>query len=338
MANIKDLARSTGLSTATVSRYLNGHPYVSKEAQYAIELAIRELGYSPNAAARSLRSGKTGRIAIVVLDASHPFYSALVAGAAGAAVEYGYDLLVQQTCTKHWNPDRVLQPVVTRAIDALIVATELEPWGEYAAELERFRVVTCDQALSQAGLHGLYIDHYQSTLDGLEHLYERGARVIACLHDPDHDRCSSSRIRVSAYEQFASRYSEMRIVQLEAEDDTVETGASLLQRIGSEFPEVDGVFSGSDDLAAGLLLAAREAGLDVPGRLRILGFDDQPLARVLGLSTIRQPVRKMGARAVHEVHRLIQQNASCGRGRPNGRRHAPDKIRVPYRLMIRSTT
>lgn len=58
MANIKDIARGTGLSVATVSRYLNGHPYVSREAQYAIELTIRELGYRPNSSARSLRSGR----------------------------------------------------------------------------------------------------------------------------------------------------------------------------------------------------------------------------------------------------------------------------------------
>lgn len=85
MPSIKDIARETGLSITTVSRYLNCHPYVSKEAQYAIELAIQELGYTPNSSARSLRSGKTGRIAVVVHNISHPFDASLLAGVGSGA-------------------------------------------------------------------------------------------------------------------------------------------------------------------------------------------------------------------------------------------------------------
>lgn len=328
MANIKDIARETGLSVATVSRYLNGHPYVSREARYAIELTIRELGYRPNSSARSLRSGRTGRIVVVVCDVSHPFYSTLVAGAGAVATEFGYDLLIQQTCAAHWNPDRITELTATRAVDGMLLATDLEPWPEYAPALETIPVVTCDQAMEDAGYPRVFMDHHQSTIDGLAHLQERGARKILCFHAPETDRCSSNRIRLTAYRTFAENHPEVTIVPREVPDDLVETGYTIGLTLHREHPQVDAVFTGSDDLAAGILLAAREINRAVPGELKVLGFDDQPLAGVMGISTIRQPVKKMGRRAMRLLHALIQ--------RP---RHTKEEaIHIPHALVVRETT
>lgn len=328
MANIKDIARETGLSVATVSRYLNGHPYVSREARYAIELTIGELGYRPNSSARSLRSGRTGRIMVVVCDVSHPFYSNLVAGAGAVATEFGYDLLIQQTCAAQWNPDRITELTATRAVDGILLATEPAPWREFADALRSIPVVTCDQAMEGAGYPRVYIDHHQSTIDGLSHLHERGARRIVCFHAPETDRCSSNRIRITAYKTFAETHPGVAIVPQEVPDDLVETGYTLGLSLHREHPEVDAVFTGSDDLAAGILLAAREQGRTVPEELRILGFDDQPLAGVMGISTVRQPVRKMGRRSLRLLHALIQRPGHTG----------DSVVHIPHTLVVRQTT
>ncbi len=328
MANIKDIARGTGLSVATVSRYLNGHPYVSREAQYAIELTIRELGYRPNSSAPSLRSGRTGRILMVIEDVSHPFYSNLVAGAGTAATAFGYDLLIQQTHAAGWKPDRITELTATRAVDGMLLATALEPWAEYAQSIRDIPVVICNQAMEEVGFSRVFMDHHQSVIDGLAHLFERGARRIVCCHAPETDQCSSNRIRMSGYRSFAERHPDVTIIPREIPDDLVEAGYELGLSLNRDHPEVDAVFTGSDDLAAGLLLAARESNRAVPQELKTLGFDDQPLAGVMGISTIRQPVKKMGHRALRVLHGLIQRPTVPGE----------EVIHVPHTLVVGETT
>ncbi len=369
MASIQSIARYTGLSPATVSRYLNGHPYVSKEAQYAIELAIRELDYRPNASARSLRSGKTSRVAIVVFDASHPFCSGLIGGAGKAALQHGYDLLVQQAGAPGWQPERSVELAATRAVDGIIMASGSGLSRRHERELAALPVVTCDLDPSQSKLPGVYIDHYRSVLDGLEHLRERGARRIACVYVSGDQLASSSTRRQEAYRAFAGQYPSIEVIPVETENDLIEDGYTLLERL-MQLPEPpDAVFTGSDDLAAGCLLAAQARGISVPEELRILGFDDGPVAEVLGISTIRQPVGRLGARAFQELYACISRghthestdaSTRSGRGTTGSARGSTagstlssrgnaaaagggtagsgSRIRVRYHLIARATT
>ncbi|AFG37113.1 transcriptional regulator [Spirochaeta africana DSM 8902] len=327
MATIHDIARHTGLSAATVSRYLNGHPYVSKEAQLTIQLAIKELGYVPNDSARVLRSGQTRRIALVIEDAAHPFYSSLIAGVGAAAARLGHDILVQQVRGEAWHPGRLMQLVVTRAVDGVIIASELSPWSEYGDWLTDFPLVTCDQALQHADLPGVYIDHRQSTLDGLHHLYEQGARNILCLHTTPTSPCSSNTIRLTAFQEFAEGYPNAAIATQQVSDDLLHNGEEVFAAYTAGAFPFDAVFCGSDDLAAGILMAARKRGIAIPEQLKVLGFDDQPLAEVLGISTIHQPVRTMGERALEH---LIQCTTSPGTH--------PRSIQIAYRLIHREST
>lgn len=210
-----------------------------------------------------------------------------------------------QAGAARWSPDRLTELAATHAIDGVICATELEPWRAYADALQEIPLVTCDQALDSLGLPRVYIDHFKSTTDGLTHLVEKGARTLACFYGPKDDPCSSNRIRQNAYHAFASAHPEVSVVPMEAADDLVETGHEIGLTLEREFPEVDGVFTGSDDLAAGILLAAREQGRAVPGSLRILGFDDGPLAKVMEISTVRQPIIAMGKKSVRALSKII---------------------------------
>ncbi len=338
MPTIKDIAEFTGLSTATVSRCLNRHPYVSREAQLAIELAVRELGYRPNSAARSLRSGRTGRVGVVVPDASHPFFAALVAGAGQAAAAEGFDLLLQQTETGEWHADRLLEPVITAGVDGLLVASELTPWEQYAAALSGFPVVTCDQALAEIDLPAVYVDHYESTLEGLAHLRDRDSRSIVGISSTS-PAASCDRLRRAAYREFALGNQGVTVHELYIDADTPEAGSQLFPKLMALEPRPDAVFTGSDDIAAGLLVAARENGVDVPARLKIIGFDDSPIARVLRLTTVRQPVRRMGARAFTLLRQLMHTSPSSPSPRAIADRPSGvQRVRVRYKLIARETT
>ena len=333
MANIQDIAEHTGLSTATISRYINKRPYVSKEAQLAIELAMERLDYHPNSAARSLRSGKTRRVAVILDKANHPFYAELLAGISDVAWQHSYDVLLQQSGAPQWSPALVLEQAAARSMDGLIVAVESAELTPLLSLVGTVPVVACDQAMFEAGCPQVYIDHYQSTIEGLEYLQAGGARAIACVAEPDGARglynCASNRFRRQAYRDFAGRDRAPVIHEVSVNDDNAKTGYELFGQLATLDPRPDAVFTGGDDIAAGLLAAAREADVAVPGELAILGFDDQPIAEVLGISTIRQPIRRMGQRAAETLMRLVAEGIDA----PVTRR-----TRVKYHLVPRTTT
>ncbi len=304
MANIQDLAEHTGLSTATISRYLNQKPYVSKEAQLAIELAMERLDYHPNSSARILRSGKTRRVTVVVDRAEHSFSAALLGGFCDVAWENSYDILIQQSGAPEWTPSLLLEQAAAKSMDGVIIAAEGAERDAFVPLLGSVPVVACDQALFDVDCPHVYIDHYQSTTDGLEYLQKRGARTIACIHGPNR-WCASNRFRRNAYGDFARRPGAPTIHEVPTEDDTVQDGYHLLGALRQLDPIPDAVFTGSDDLAAGLIAAARRDGVSVPKQLAILGFDDQPIAEAFEISTIRQPVRKMGRRAMEILMQII---------------------------------
>ncbi len=103
-----------------------------------------------------------------------------------------------------WNPDRLVQQIVTRAVDGVLVAVDLHPWDAYRKALSNLPVVTCDQALSDTDFPAVYIEHRQAARDGLTHLYEQGARRIVCVGVGEARVCSSNVLRVGAYRQFAA--------------------------------------------------------------------------------------------------------------------------------------
>ncbi len=327
MANIHDIAAHSGLSTATVSRYLNGRPYVSERARLAIERAMDELDYHPNSAARTLRSGKTHRVTVVLDTVDHPFYSVLLAGFSDAARSRSYEILVQQSQAPDWSATLLLEQAATHAMDGVIVATETEDREALRSLIGTIPLVACDQALFDAPCPQVYIDHYQSALDGLAYLHRRGAKTIACINGAS-DVCPTDRFRRRAYADFAEKRGAPVVHEIPYREDTIKGGYELLEPILMLSPRPDAVFTGSDDIAAGLLAAAREIGVNVPADLAILGFDDLPIAEVFGISTIRQPVRQMGRWAMEIVMRLIERGPDAAVGK---------RAKIKYHLVPRST-
>ena len=328
MATIRDIANLTGLSTATISRHMNNKPYVSKEAQRAIERAVTRLDYRPNAAAQSLKSGKTGRVVVVLDRVDHSFYGPLLAGLGDIARRHSYELLVQQSGAPQWSPHLVVEQARARSMDGIITTVDSTEPEALLSLVGAIPIVACDQALFGADCPHVYIDHYKSTIEGLEHLHERGAKTIAGVYGYD-PSCGSNRFRRKAYADFGMRDRAPVIHQIAGEDDEVTDGAALLDRIMALSPRPDAIFTGGDEVALGLLAAANKAGISVPSELAILGFDDRPIAEVFGISTIRQPVRRMGQYAMATLLRLI----AAGDRAP-----APKTTVVKHRLVVRSTT
>lgn len=328
MATIKDIARMTGLSETTISRFMNNHPYVSNEARAAIERALEEIEYRPNASARSLRSGRTRRIAVLIDSVMLSFYSRLLDGFCEAAHERSYSILVEQAGAPGWSPDALIEQARSHNIDGVVIAVELLQANVVAALLKLVPVIACDQSIHNMNCPRVFVDHHDSTILGLSYLHERGADVIACVVGDEETICASSRYRRVAYEAFAAAHQDVTIHIVSCPDSTATGGAILLEKLTELDPAPRAVFTASDDLATGLLVAARNVGITVPQELSILGFDDMPIAEVHGITTIRQPIRYMGQRAIRNLIALIENG---------GKSRIKHSVRLAYELVPRRT-
>ncbi|PMB01795.1 hypothetical protein CEN49_26965 [Fischerella thermalis CCMEE 5273] len=331
MATIQDIARKAGVSVTTVSRVLNQHPYVSQEKRDAVDRAIRELKYTPNALAVNLQKGKTQMIAVVTPMIHHPFFSLLIDGMGREAIQNQYQLVLCQTVFDQRKELAFLNMLQSKKVDGIILTEFLNPWEKLLPYLSDGPMVICNTYHEQIPLPFVYVDHYQSALLGLEHLVQQGYRKIAICRDRAYKKESVvNQKRGAAYYTVLDRHHLPRKPEWElmtncGEDDIHLVWDQFMQL--SEKPEA--IFTGSDQLAAGIYMRAKKSGYRIPEDLAIMGFDNHPIAEILELSTIEQPIAEMGRKAVRLLHESI---------------HHPERVqhhvveRLPYRLISRAST
>ena len=332
MARIADIARYTGLSVSTVSRYLNGHRHVSAESSAAIRKAVRELRYTRNSSAVALRAGRTLRLAVILPTTDHSYYAALLSGAGEAAADLGYDLLIRQSpVISSSTSDELTTTLETRLIDGAVIATDIPDEAVSSLVAGEAPIVACGQVTRESLLSCVFTDHYRGAWEVLEHLFETGRRnIVVVVSGRPH---ASSMLRESAGKDFVRAHGGEVNISFEAEenDDSVSAGLALGERLLSRNPAPDAVFTGADQLAVGVLTAAGQRGVAAGSELAIVGYDDQSLSQALGLSTVHQPTRKMGARAVRMLVEHIGRRSA-------GAAVETSCVELPCTLRLRETS
>lgn len=300
-ATIRDVARHANVSVASVSRALNGHDNVHPETRERVMRAVAELRYVPNAAARSLSSSLTHTIGVVVPDLHGEFFSELIRGMDGAASEAGYLLLLS---TMHADPVLAGQALTAMRgrVDGLIVM---------APQLSRDTI----DALMPPTLPGVEliceasgkrptigIDNRDGAAQAARHLLAIGRRNIAHIMGPPGNFDVRQR-----REGFLSTLAEAGAPAplIAVGDFREEGGARATAEMIATGQPFDAIFAANDMMAMGALQALRAHGLDVPGDVAVMGFDDIPLARHLGLSTMRLNVDQIGRSAVNRLVAML---------------------------------
>jgi DNA-binding LacI/PurR family transcriptional regulator len=305
---------------------------VSTEAQNAIRAAISELQYTRNSTAVALRRGTTHRLALFVPTTAHSFYAALLAGAGDGARQHGYDLVVRQSPRiSHETAGELARMLATRLIDGAILATEIPGEVVEALVATGGPLVVCDQVLREAPLSCVFTDHYASAREVLAHLLDTRRRDIVVITSSEPH--GSSLMRQSAAEDAGREAGGSVQVSfvVEDDDDSVSSGVALGEKLLSRSPPPDAVFTGADQLAAGVLIAAERHGVSVPQELAIVGFDDQSLSQALGVTSVYQPTREMGKTAVDMLISRINLVA-------RGRAPATERVSLPHELRRRRTS
>lgn len=300
MANLKQVAERAGVSSATVSRYLNGSLSLPEATSSAIDAAIAELNYRPNPFARSLSRGRTDLIRMVVPDIKAPFFAALVAAVENEAFLREQELALSVTLNRPGRETRYLDSVSDRHVDGLIFVTNHPDVAPLTGRITAARrVVLLDEDVPGAVAPRLFCDNDGGGYLAGAHLAAHGHRRVAVIGTGDEMHSGAERFRGFS-RALSDRFGPEAQVIRKTGSYTREDGQRLCAELLDDGLPFSAIFAMSDELVMGVLDELAAAGLNVPADISLIGFDDiLPLDHfATPITAIRQPVEALGARAV----------------------------------------
>jgi LacI family transcriptional regulator len=316
MATIRDVARESGVSIATVSRVFNHSPLVSGGTRERVLGAAERLGYWPNGIARSLITNRTHAVGVLLPELHGEFFSELIHGVDLAARAHGLHLLVSRATSTAAELTAALRSMRGR-VDALIV---MAPDPDASAALRdcagQVPAVLLNTADPEPEYDTLTVANFDGAFEIVRHLIRLGHREIATISGPEHN--VDARQRLEGY-RAALRDGGLTVdPRLEFPGDFTEpSGYAAAARVLAREPRPTALFVANDHMVIGVLGALQDAGVRVPEDLAIAGFDDIPMARYLTppLTTVHVDLFRMGQRAME----LLLENRRGGP--PTGGRH-----------------
>ncbi|AWV35588.1 LacI family DNA-binding transcriptional regulator [Paenibacillus odorifer] len=325
MANIKEIARMAGVSVTTVSRVLNNHPYVSEVKRTAVLNTIEKLNYTRNMNAVHLITGRTQAIAVIIPYTNLFYFSVIIAGLAQEALLAQYRLVLCQTDYRTEEEIKVLEMLRNKEIDGVVMVSSTMS-SEAIEEYTAYGPIVVCQDRGERQFSSIYIEHYSAFRSGLQYLNDKGYRHIGYCEGRPHG--SSSSIRQIAFRDFLKATDQPYIDEWMIYNClTEEDGARVLHQLLQMKNRPDAlIISAGDHIAAGLIIEAWKMGIRIPEDLAVIGFDDQPIGRTLGLTTVDNQLTEMGISAFRIIYDQIQRND----GQPVHRK-------LEYRIIERNT-
>jgi LacI family repressor for deo operon, udp, cdd, tsx, nupC, and nupG len=329
-AGILDVARKAGVSASTVSRSLRGSAKVSARTRERVLRAAAELEYVPSPAASRLASGRTSAIGVIVPFATRWFFSEVLTGVEGALREAGYDLLLYNVGDPGGRSRFFGTMPLRRRVDAVLaVASSLDP-----AEQAALRALGVPLAVVGGPVDGfgrVGVDDRAGAGMAVRHLVLLGHRDIVMIGGEPADpvgRATTAARRAGFEEALAEAGLPRGPDRVVAEPWGLAGGMKAAEQLLGRRRFPTAIFAESDEMALGALQVLRRAGLEVPGRVSVIGFDDHEMAPAGDLTTIAQPARLQGELAARWLLGVLG-----GDGAGPG----PDLV-LPTRLVVRGTT
>lgn len=305
LPNISDVARAAGVSTATVSHTLNGTRTVSEHSRELVMKAIRELGYTPNAFARSFRTGKKNIIGFVVPDISNQFFARLIEAVEESISAEGFHLIIANTRENKERERQHLRYLTSGVVDGILLASTMETYGEFSDFLpEQFPAVLVDRKVDAAPFSSVTVSAYQSVYKSVAALIEQGQRRIGFITGLS--RLSTSRERLAAYRQAMSDFG------LTIEEDFVQHGDSMERSAWNSTVRLleqkcTAIVASNGLMGTAVYQCLREHGIRIGHDMELICFSDfdSPLLESSPVRLVAQPVDELGRLAGEEILRRI---------------------------------
>ncbi|MET7455785.1 LacI family DNA-binding transcriptional regulator [Streptomyces sp. NPDC005574] len=333
---LKDVAERAGVSIKTVSNVVNDRPHVTPALRARVRVAIEELGYRPNLAARHLRKGRTGIIALAVPELGNPYFAELAGAVVDAAAAHDLTVLLDHTRGDREQEILVSQGFRADLIDGLILSPlELET-EDLRARTDDVPLVLLGERVFDLPYDHIAIDNVAAARTAVRHLLDRGRSRIACLGARTDSANRPAQLRLVGWRE------ELTAAGVPAPDDLVvpvggwdrDEGARAMARLLDSGACPDAVFAYNDLVAIGAMRVLHERGLRVPDDVAVVGFDDlqegrfgavtlttvspdkQAIARLAVASLLRSLTggAESGGQQLTPGFRLVERESTLGRG------------------------
>jgi LacI family transcriptional regulator len=326
--NIKDVAKRAGVSISTVSRVINDSKVVRPETHVKVMKAIEELGYKPNAIARSLKVKNTKTIGILIPDISNNFYPEVVRGIEDIANMYNYNIFLCNTDMEEEKVIQYFQVMAEKQVDGIIFMGNMVS-DELRVKIDFYDIPTVLIGADSGDLPSVTIDYAAASKAIVNYLINKGHVKIGLIAGKlDDPIVGGAPLRgyMEAMEEAGLQINRDFIVE---GGHRYKSGYSGAQQLLSLTERPTAIFAASDELAFGTIRVAMERGIKIPQELAIAGFNNIDMAAKIfpALTSVAQPMYEMGAIGMRVLTKILNE------GGPD-----KNKIILDYRIVDRETT
>lgn len=309
---VSDVAKIAGVSPATVSRFLNGKLHVTPKVEERIRAAVATLRYSPHSIARTLATGNSRVIGLIVPDIANPFFAEMAEAVESVAYDHGYTVMLCNTKNDAKREERYIQIILSQQVDGLIYmgAFRSNPYLSRVSDL-RLPFVVVDEDVEDVEASRVFVDNYGGARLIVQHLLEYGHQRIAFLGGPDYLFTTQERYR-GYRDALSGAGHPVRDTDIFLDTYTIEAGHQSGERILAAGDRPTAVFASSISLVLGFLSAAKLHKVLIPDDLSLVGFDDVAMTKFLSpaLSTVTQPIPELAATAFEELLRFLNNQST----------------------------
>ena len=305
---IKDIARELGVSPSTVSRALKDHPDISEETRRHVRELADRLKYKPNAIALSLKNRKSNVVGVIIPQIVHYFFSSVISGIDEVATKYGYSVMIAQSNELFDKEVEAMAALADGRIDGLLISISKETVKyDHLRQFkeEGIEIVFFDRVPDDFKSDSVVIDDFQGALKAVQHLIDGGHKRILHLAGPQTRLIGRKRLKgyLQALENNRIPFDEKLVVPCDSFDSALKIMPELVNS-GLQF---DAVFTVNDFTAAGVIQSLKKLGKHVPEDIAVVGYGDDDIAKMIDptLTTIRQPGKEMGIRAMEMLHKRL---------------------------------
>jgi LacI family transcriptional regulator len=330
---MKDIAQDLGVSVVTVSKVLRNHSDISAETRKRVLKRMNELNYQPNPAARTLVSGRTNLIGLIVPDLVHPFFAQVAKGISAKLRSADYSLIISSSEDNPTMEGREINQMLARRVDALILASA-QSSADSLRKIEDSGIpcVLLDRQIKGLKASFVGIDDVMAGTMATTHLLDIGCKVVAHIAGSN---VSTSLDRQAGYSAtLAGRGltlpSEYIVRRGHGDDSGDEAGFVAMKQLLSLNPRPDGVFCCNDPIAMGAMRAILEAGLRIPGDVAVVGCGNVHYADFLRvpLTSVDQDSKSLGTSAAKLALSLIKRKTKV----------APKNLLLSANLVVRASS
>ena len=304
---LKDVAKAAGVSYATVSRALSGSSQIGSETRERVLKLCDDMGYTTNFVARSMVTKRTNLIGLVVPSVDNQFMSELAYHAEVSARSHGYNIMLCDSGPDLRQEKTVVKLLLGRQVDGiLIVPQSSRSYENLKPYLDQTPTVFLSENLRDQPQSYVAVDNSRGTYLGTQYLYELGHRDILYFGQR---QSTTHQLRAEGYLKACQELGlAPRYFNSEYTHSSIQGGYQLAKELFQKPLDYTAIFASTDSNALGVLTAADELGIDIPGRLSLIGFDNisaTALSRI-DLTTIDQPKKAMAVQAVDMLRDKIE--------------------------------